>query len=183
MTKHFSILTAAFAVLSLAFAGAPGLAANQNTATLTVNGSVTQSCTAFTPATNTLTFPAYDSFNNASTPDDAGPVSYTTQCTKGATGVTFQVDGGANYGHISGTRALKSATANDYLNYSLFSDSARTAAWGFNASNGAGTPGSALTITSSTANQTLTIYGRIPAGQDPTTASDYTDTVTVAVNF
>ena len=182
MTKRFSTLAAAFAVAALAFAGAP-VFAGQNTATLTVNGSVTQSCTAFTPASNTLTFPAYDSFTNASTAVTAGPVSYTTQCTKGASGVTFQVDGGANYAHTSGTRALKSATANDYLNYGLFSDSGYTTAWAFNATTGAGTPGSALSITSSTANQTLTIYGRIPGGQDPTTASDYTDTVTVAVNF
>jgi spore coat protein U-like protein len=183
MTKRFSTLAAAFAVLSPVFFGAPGFAANQNTATLTVNGSVTQSCTAFTPASNTLTFPAYDSFNNASTADDAGPVSFTTKCTKGASGVSFQVDGGLNYAHTSGTRAMKSGSANDYLNYSLYSDSGRTTAWAFNASTGAGTPAPALTIQSSNDTQTLTIYGSIPAGQDPTTAIDYSDTVTVAVNF
>ncbi len=182
MIKSFGTLAAAFGMASLALAMAPALA-GQNTATLTVNGSVTQSCTAFTPTSNTLTFPAYDSFANATVPDDAGPVSYTTKCTKGASGVNFQVDGGANYAHTSGTRAMKSTTAGDYLNYSLYSDAGRTTAWAFNSSTGAGTPAPNLTIGSSGTSQTLTVYGRVAAGQDPTTASDYSDTVTVAVNY
>ena len=182
MIKRLGTLAAAFAVASLVITVGPALA-GQNTATLHVAGSVTQSCTAFTPASNTLTFSAYDSFANASTPVNAGPVSYTTQCTKNASGVTFQVDGGANYAHTSGTRAMKSTTASDWLNYALYSDAAHSSPWAFNSGTGAGTPGSALSISSSTATQTLTIYGQIPAGQDPSPATDYADTVTVAVNF
>lgn len=183
MIKRFGTLATAFAVASLAFVTSPVFAASQNTASLTVNGSVTQSCTAFTPASNTLTFPAYDFQTNATTPDDAGPVSYTTKCTKGASNVSFQVDGGANYAHTSGTRAMHSSNGSDYLNYALYSDAGRTTPWAFVAGTGAGTPAPTLTISSSTVNQTLTIYGRIPAGQDVATASDYTDTVTVAVNY
>jgi spore coat protein U-like protein len=182
MIKRLGTLAAAFAVASVVFAAAPAFATS-NTSSLTVSGSVTQSCTTLTPASSTLTFPAYDSFNNASTDDDAGPVSYTTSCTKGASGVNFTVDGGANYSHTSGTRALHSTSAGDFLNYGLFSDSGRTTAWGFSSSTGAGISGGNLTIHSSTDTQTLTIYGRIPHGQDPSVATDYTDTVTVAVNY
>lgn len=182
MIKQIGTLTAALSLVT-AFAAVPAGATTSNTATLTVQGSVTQSCTAFTPQSTTLTFSAYDSFTNATTNDDAGPVSFTTKCTKGASGVNFTVNGGANYAHTSGTRALKSATANDYLNYGLFQDSGRATAWAFDAGTGAGTAGPTLTIGSSGDTQTLTIYGRIPSGQDPTVGSDYTDTVTVAVNY
>lgn len=182
MIKRLGALAAAGALIAFASASGPVLAAS-NTASLTVNGSVTQSCTAFTPSTNTLTFPAYDSFVNASSPDDAGPVSYNTQCTKGSSGVNFSVNGGANYAHTSGTRAMKSAGTGDYLNYALYSDSGRTTAWAFNAGTGAGSAGPTLTINSSGDTQTLTIYGRIPAGQDPSVATDYTDSVTVSVNY
>jgi spore coat protein U-like protein len=97
--------------------------------------------------------------------------------------VAFSVDGGSNFSHTSGTRAMKSTTASDYMNYGLFSDSADTTAWAFNSSTGAGTNGPTLNPTSNTQTLTLTIYGSIPAGQDVSVASDYTDSVTVAINY
>lgn len=180
MIKRFGTLAAAVALASGVFASAPALATS-NTQSLTVNGSVTQSCTTLSSA-QTLTFPAYDFQANASTPDDAGPVSYTTQCTKGSS-VAFSVDGGANFAHTSGTRAMKSGGTNDYLNYGLFQDSARGTAWAFDSSTGAGSNGPTLNPTSKTQTLTLTIYGRVPAGQDVSVASDYTDAVTVAINY
>jgi spore coat protein U domain-containing protein, fimbrial subunit CupE1/2/3/6 len=180
MFTRFATLAAAALLASGALCAAPAFATS-NTQNLTVNGSVTQSCTTLSSA-QTLTFPAYDFQANASTPDDAGPVSYTTQCTKGSS-VAFSVDGGANYGHTSGTRALKSSSTSDYINYGLFQDSARSTAWAFNSGTGAGTNGPTLNPTSDTQTLTLTIYGRIPAGQDVSVASDYTDAVTVAINY
>ena len=179
MIKRLGILAAAAAVASALCAG-PAFA-TQQTQTLTVNGSVTQSCTTLSSA-QTLTFPAYDFQTNATTADTAGPVSYTTSCTKGSS-VAFSVNGGANFAHTSGTRALKSATTSDYMNYGLFSDSSDTTAWAFNSSTGAGTNGPTLNPTSNTQTLTLTIYGSIPAGQDVSVASDYTDSVTVAINY
>lgn len=180
MIKRFGTLAAAVALASGVFSAAPALATS-NTQSLTVNGSVTQSCTTLSSA-QTLTFPAYDFQANASTPDDGGPVSYTTQCTKGSS-VAFSVDGGANYAHTSGTRAMKSTGTSDFLNYGLFQDTGRATAWAFNSSTGAGANGPTLNPTSDTQTLTLTIYGRIPAGQDVSVASDYTDSVTVAINY
>jgi spore coat protein U-like protein len=180
MIKRLGTLAAAAAIASAALCAGPAFA-TQQTQTLTVNGSVTQSCTTLSSA-QTLTFPAYDFQTNATTADTAGPVSYTTKCTKGSS-VAFSVDGGSNFSHTSGTRAMKSTTASDYMNYGLFSDSADTTAWAFNSSTGAGTNGPTLNPTSNTQTLTLTIYGSIPAGQDVSVASDYTDSVTVAINY
>jgi spore coat protein U-like protein len=180
MIKRLGTLSAAVALATVALSAGPALA-GQQTQSLTVNGSVSQSCTTLSSA-QTLTFPAYDFQANASTADTAGPVSYTTQCTKGSS-VAFSVDGGANFAHTSGTRALKSAGTGDYMNYGLFQDSADTTAWAFNSSTGGGTNGPTLNPTSNTQTLTLTIYGSIPAGQDVSVASDYTDSVTVAVNY
>lgn len=181
MIKRLGTAAAAVALASIGFATAPVFAAGSQTQSLTVNGSVSQSCTALSSA-QTLTFPAYDFQTNASTADTAGPVTYTTKCTKGST-VNFSVDGGANYSHTSGTRAMKSPLTGDYMNYGLFQDSSDATAWAFNSSTGAGTNGPALNPTSDTQTLTLTIYGKIPAGQDVSVATDYADSVTVAINF
>jgi spore coat protein U-like protein len=180
------IAGAAFAASLLSLTSGPVLATS-STSTLTVNGSVSQSCTTLSPSSSTLTFNAYDSFNNASTPDDnATGVSFTTKCTKGAANVYFSVDGGANFngaGVPSGDRAMKSTSTGSYLAYQLYQNSPGGTVWPFNSSTGAAQAGPTLTISSSTATQTLSIFGRIPAGQDPAFASDYTDQVTVAINY
>jgi spore coat protein U-like protein len=180
MIKRFGTLAAAFTVASLAFATGPVFAGSQ-TQSLTVNGSVTQSCTTLSSA-QTLTFTAYDFQTNATAADTAGPVSYTTKCTKGSS-VAFSVSGGSNYSHTSGTRAMKSQSTSDYLNYGLFQDSGYSTAWAFDSTSGAGTNGPTLNPTSDTQTLTLTIYGSIPAGQDVSVATDYTDSVTVAINY
>lgn len=181
MFKRLGILTAALALASVGFSGTPVFAA-QSTSSLTVNGSVTQSCTTLSPASNTLTFNAYDSFANATTPVNASVVQYTTSCTKGATGVNFSVDGGKNCTNSTGLRSMKSGASN-YLNYNLYEDVNHGTAWPFNTSTCAASAGPTLTINSSSDTQTLSLYGQIPAGQDPTVASDYTDSVTVAINY
>jgi spore coat protein U-like protein len=182
MFKRFGTLTAALLIASGALTGS-ALAGSQ-TATVTVNGSVSQSCTAFTPTSDTLSFPAYDSFANASTPLDASNnLDFTTSCTKGASNVTFTVNGGSNYANAttSGDRAMKSGS--NYLDYNLYQDSPGGTLWGFNTSTGAGTAVALGTITSSGTVQHLKIYGREPAGQDPAVGASYSDTVTIAVNY
>lgn len=183
MIKRIGTL-AVVATAAVAFVVAPALAGS-NTATVTINGSVSQSCTAFSPTSGTMTFPAYDSFANASTPLAANnSLAFTTQCTKGAQNVNFTVNGGLNYTNaISGDRAMKSNSTTSYLSYQLYSDSGFTTPWAFNGTTGAGTAVPLGTITSSSTNQVLNLYGREPAGQDPSVATDYTDTVTVAVNY
>lgn len=183
MIKRLTTLAAAAGLLC----AASGTAfAGSQTATVTVTGSVTQSCTAFSPASDTLTFPAYDSFNNASTALGAtNHLAFTTHCTKGSSNVSWTVNGGLNYANAktSGDRAMKSATASDYLDYNLYQDSPGGTLWNFSTSTGSGTAVALGTIASSGDTQTLSIYGQEPAGQDPTVATDYGDTVTIAVNY
>lgn len=177
---------ASFAAVAGLICAASGTAfAGSQTATVTVSGSVAQSCTAFSPASDTLTFPNYDSFTNASTALSAtNHLAFTTKCTKNSN-VTWTVNGGQNYANAktSGDRAMKSSGTGDYLDYNLYQDSPGGTLWGFSTSTGNGTAVSLGTITSSGATQTLSIYGQEPAGQDPSVAADYGDTVTIAVNY
>jgi spore coat protein U-like protein len=181
MAKYLQALVVAGALVLNA---GPASAGQQNS-TVTVTASIAQSCTALTPSTSTITFPAYDPFTNKTTPDnDTTPATFTTNCTKGSSNVFYTVSGGSNCTNspISGTRAMKSGT--NYFAYQLFQDSGYTQAWAINPSTCAGTTQlSSGTISSSTQTLSFSVYGQIPAGQDPTIASDYTDSVTVAVNF
>lgn len=161
------------------------VSAGQQTTTVTVSANIPAACTALTPSSATMTFPVYDSFANKTLPDDVStPATFTTNCTKGASNVFFTVSGGSNCTNspVSGTRAMKSGSS--YLAYQLFQDSARTLPWTINTGTCAGTTQlSSGAITSSTQNLSFSVYGRIPSGQDPKVAANYTDSVTVAVNY
>ncbi|MGZ3522030.1 MAG: spore coat protein U domain-containing protein [Vulcanimicrobiaceae bacterium] len=163
-----------------------GLAsAGTQTANVSITANVIQSCTALTPSSGTMSFTAYDAFTNRTTPDnDTTPVTFTTNCTKGASSVFYTVSGGNNCSSspVNGTRAMKNGT--NYLAYQLFEDSGYTTPWAIDTSTCAGTtqlsPG---TITSSSQNLSFSLYGQIPAGQDALFGTGYTDSVTVTVNF
>jgi spore coat protein U-like protein len=60
------------------------------------------------------------------------------------------------------------------LNYSLFRETGRTSNWG--------NTGTTDTVSGSGLLQTITVYGRIPAGQTPIVGV-YTDTVTVTLTY
>jgi spore coat protein U-like protein len=103
-------------------------------------------------------------------------------CTKN-TPWNVWLDAGLNNGNASGTtRAMKSLSQTDYLSYELYTAATYDAAhvWansgtsGTNvvSGNGSGTGGNAVTV-----------YGHIAAGLYPTPASDYTDTITVTINY
>jgi spore coat protein U-like protein len=178
MPKYLRVLVV---VGAFAFNAGPASAGSQSSS-VSVTASIAQACTTLTPSSSTITFPAYDAFGNSSTPDDATVAQFTTQCTKGASGVNFSVSGGLNCTHASGLRSMKTAS-NTFLNYNLYQDTGHSTLWPFNTTTCAALAGPTLTINGSTDTQTLSIYGRIPAGQDPTVGNNYTDTVTVAVNF
>jgi spore coat protein U-like protein len=178
MPKYLRVLVVAGAFVLNA---GPASAGSQNSS-VSVTAGIAQTCTTLTPSSSTITFAAYDAFGNKTLPDDASVVQFTTQCTQGASNVNFSVSGGSNCTHSTGLRSMKTPS-NAFLNYNLYQDSARSTVWPFNTTSCAALAGPALTINASTDTQTLSIYGRIPAGQDPTVGSNYTDTVTVAVNF
>jgi spore coat protein U-like protein len=67
----------------------------------------------------------------------------------------------------------------EQLTYNLFLDSTRTTIWG---NNTGGTSHYGPTNPPNNTNVNITIYGRIPAGQD-VSAGSYTDSITATVNF
>ena len=75
--------------------------------------------------------------------------------------------------------SAKSEMANgaDIMNYNLYTDAARSTIWG-DATSGTSHYGPIKPIVT----DTITIFGRVPAGQDAT-AGNYTDTVIATINF
>lgn len=132
--------------------------------TLTVTATVSKHCQV---DSTSLAFGAYSPF-------DATPVvaeaDFDVRCTRHASDLpVVQLGNGANY---SGGRRMTGG--GEYLNYFLYSDSARLLPWDTT---------NTVTIPSpSMAGSTLTVYGRIPAGQD-IIAADYSDSVIISVNF
>lgn len=142
------------------------LSAATATANLTVSATVIASCTV---TAGTVAFGNYDP-TSVGNLDQAG--TFTVACTKG-TGASVGLNTGSN---ASGaTRRMTSGS--EFLTYELYKESDRSNVWG-------NSGGAAVTLAAATSNapQTLTVYGRIPPGQDVGVAS-YTDTVLITVTF
>ena len=70
------------------------------------------------------------------------------------------------------------ASGTERLGYLLYSDTGRANVWGCQAST------QFPYVSASSATTTaMTVYGRIPAGQDVAPAANYADTVTITLNF
>ena len=143
------------------------------TTTLTVHAHVVRTCLV---SATSVDFGDYDPLvMNRTQPLDAQG-SIGLHCTKN-TGVKLAIDAGSNA--QGSDRYLSSGT--DTLNYELYFDPYRTAVYG----------GSPFTLgadvmrslgAASTTGYNRPVYGRIPGGQN-VTPGDYTDTVTVTINF
>jgi spore coat protein U-like protein len=119
-----------------------------------------------------LGFGAYDVFST--TPlDTTGTVAY--RCENKDHGIRITLGRGSS----PTFRPRMLVNGSDGLAYNLFLDAGRTLIWGDQAE---GTQ--AYTIHNPPNNQwiELTIYGRIPAGQD-VGAGAYSDTITIAIDF
>jgi spore coat protein U-like protein len=170
MEKRISRLIAGAGMAALV-AGLVGASQSQVQATtatssFTVSASVTANCTISAGA---LAFGAYDPVvTNASTDLDQTS-TITVACTKGSTGVV-SLDNGTN---ASGaTRRMKSGA--NFLSYEMYNDSGRSVVW--NASN------TVSYLAASKATSSLTLYGRVAAGQDIPVGA-YTDTVIATITF
>jgi spore coat protein U-like protein len=141
-------------------------AAATATATLTVSANVIESCTV---TNGTLAFGDYAP-TGATNVDQAG--TFSVACTKG-TDATVGLGDGNNF--LSGARRMTDGT--EFLTYQLYKESGRTNVWG-NAGGALVTLGAA----SSNAAQTLTVYGRIPPGQDVGVGS-FGDSVQITVTY
>ncbi len=119
-------------------------------------------------ATTSVAFGTYDVF--AASPNDSGTGTVTVDC-KGSSGEVTLSTG------QSGVYASRKMTSGaNALSYNLYTSAARSTIWGD------GTGGSSSITAGKNATTTLTVYGRIPAGQDAA-AGTYTDSVTATVTF
>lgn len=165
------ILRLALAATALALA-APALAQTQSD-TFQVTATVAQTCQL--QNLGDLTFGSYDIFSATDLDQTA---TFEIRCNPNLA-YQIQIDSGLHHGQATGYLADRSMSdGTNHLAYRLYRDAARTQLWG-------STLG-ADTLDQSNANGTwtpLTIYGRIPAGQE-VPAADYVDaTVTLTVNY
>ena len=155
------------AVLGFLALGLSSTSAFAATATANFNVTATVSATCIVSAT-ALSFGSYTgAVANAQS-------SVNVTCTN-----TSPYDVGLNAGLTTGatvtTRQMGIVQPAGGLNYGLFSDSGHATNWG-------NTAGSWVHGVGSGAQQTLTVYGQVPAGQYVTPGS-YTDTIIATVNY
>lgn len=147
----------------------PGLAqAATATTTFPVSTTVLTACTV------TAQPLVFSSYNPTSASNTDGTTTVAVLCTSG-TPYSVALDKGTSGSSVTARRMVLTA-GSDLLPYQLFSDSGRSSNWGSTVGTDA-VAGSATGVA-----QTLTIYGRIPAGAS-VAAGVYTDTVTVSVNY
>lgn len=163
-------LKSLIAVTLIAAAGAAGAATT--TTTFNVTATVANNCR-FSSAGN-MAFGTYDPLSGTAL-DQTSTITY--NCTKN-TPYTLALSAGTGTGATFAVRKMTNGA--NTLNYSLFTDAARTTVWGD------GTGGSSTMAAPAAngllANLNVTVYGRIPLGQD-VAAVVYTDTITATLTF
>lgn len=148
--------------------GSFALAATETT-TFGVSATVADSCNVTATA---LGFGSYDPIG-ATDLDATTTIDVT--CSNG-TAYDVGLNAGTTTGATVTTRQMQHSTSGT-LNYSLFSDSARSANWG----DAGGTD--VVADTGTGAAKTHTVYGRIPSGQSTSPTGSYSDTITVTVTY
>ena len=137
--------------------------------TLCASDAHAQACTISATSVN---FGSYNVFNGSDV-DSTGTVTY--RCNGSAHNITVGLTQGAS-ATFNPRQMQKGA---EVLNYNLFVDASRTSIWGD------GTSGTSVYTIGNPPNNTnvnLTVYGRVPAGQD-VSAGSFSDTVTAVINF
>jgi len=120
---------------------------------------------------NGVSFGQYDVFTSSSNTNGVG--SLTVNCNGGGAS-TFVTSLSTGQSNTYSMRVMKSG--GNSLNYNLYTSAARTVVWG----NGTG--GSNVISTLRSNNTALSIFGEIPAEQDPGVGT-YTDSITATVSF
>lgn len=149
---------------------ASALAATTKTASFTASATVLTTCSV---TAGNLAFGDIDPLTLATTPVDATSTIDVT-CTNG-TAYDVGLDAGTTGATVDARQMTDGST--NTLDYSLFSDSTRSTNWGdtIDTDTVAGTGNGTA--------QTLTVYGRVPSGQNTVKAGAYTDTVTVTLTY
>jgi spore coat protein U-like protein len=148
---------------SISIASAPAAAATSTT-TMSVTATVQATCSL---SATTLAFGTYVGVQLD------GSSTLSVSCTN-TTPYTVALNAGVGTGATVATR--KMTATGTTLNYSLYQDTTRATVWG----QTTGTDTVAGTGNGSA--QSLTVYGRIPAGQLPTPGS-YADTITATITY
>lgn len=140
------------------------------------------SCTTFAATsgncsvnTTPVNFGSYDVFS--STPlDTVGQVI--VSCTGVGTTYSVVVQLNKGLGGSIPNRRLSQINGNDRLSYNLYTDAGRSTIWG----DGTSSSSTQTVNIPGGASSTLSIYGRVPPLQD-VSMGNYTDTITVTINF
>ncbi|CUJ69915.1 Csu type fimbrial protein [Achromobacter xylosoxidans] len=135
---------------------------------LTVQATVQKNCTI--NATN-LAFPPQGLLKQAVTAN----AQVTVRCTNN-NAFAVALNGGSVANNVM-ARKMKHATAADTVAYQLYQDANYATVWGDGV-----TGGTTLNGTGTGANQTFTVYGRVPAQATPR-PGNYSDTVLVTITF
>ncbi|MGX6960635.1 MAG: spore coat U domain-containing protein [Rickettsia endosymbiont of Pentastiridius leporinus] len=168
MKNNLKFLRNAIICLIMLVAGFTKTFASPATATFTVNATILSLCV-ITNAQN-LNFGNY-----LSTADSLAQSNITLTCTPGSS-YKVGLNAGATAGATVLTRQMKGVgTPTNLLSYSLYKDAARLNNWGnVNPDWQTGTAGLTPVV--------LTVYGKIPAGQN-SAVDTYLDTITITLTF
>ncbi len=122
-----------------------------------------------------MNFGEYDPISKNATVPLTGIASFQIACTKGAS-ASISLSSGNNSSHAKvASRAMSTgAGTSDYLNYDLYTNAGYSSVW--NDSN------VIQYVATSSRTDTVTVYGKIPAGQD-VGAGYYSDVVNIVANF
>lgn len=126
-----------------------------------------------TVSTTAVTFGSYDVFSPSPT-DSTG--SITVDCNEAPPpNVVVAIGQSPNSGGFN-PRQMVSGT--EYLDYNLYTDATYTSIWG----DGTGGTVTQTVMVQKNKDEVLTVYGRIPPGQD-ITAGSYAETLTVTITW
>jgi spore coat protein U-like protein len=122
-----------------------------------------------------LTLPSTLSFGSVSYLDQSATASadMAIKCTAG-TNATISLDAGQGTGASTATRYLQNGS--EQIEYSLYKDSSHTQIWG-------SLNGERTLHTGNGSEASLTVYGSTVASGTTPSAGEYTDTITVTVDY
>jgi spore coat protein U-like protein len=173
LTNKIPVLASATATLLCGLLAGPA-DAGTNADTVEVTANVTATCSIATAA---LAFGAYDPVvAHATLPNDATG-SIVVRCTKGASGIYIDLDGGK---HNAGAQRQMVHGTNSavLLPYEVYKETGRTSVWG------TGDSGTTNPVANgSGADVSVVMFGRIPAAQTQAISGTYTDTLVSTIHF
>lgn len=154
---------------SVFFAGSITVNAATATGEFDVTITITDECRV--KSTNTLNFGS----NGQIAANISASTTFVVNCT-GGTPYNIGLNAGTTPNSTVATRLMKHTTASDTISYSLYTTSAHTTVWGNTVST------DTVPRTAITGDETLTIYGMVPA-QSVTKTGAYSDRVTITLTY